>query len=351
MKRIRDLLVLCGLMMTLFGCATPPLITAARDNDIANLQSLIQKGGDVNAKNGGSGKTALMEAAKQGHIESVKALLKAGADVNLRDDYDDTALTWATGKCHTAIVQVLIDKSADVNAQNKGYGSTSLMMAAECNDVVSIKALLGKGANLNVKNHLGMTALGAATFKGRTETVKILLDAGATANEVWTKGETGPLYYAAMKGNDPIVKLLIAKGADVNIRPDRTGGWTPLMIAAAEGHPTTVSILIKAGANANATNKFGRTALMFASGYGYTDIAKQLLDHGAQIDAVPSDGEGVGALIAATRKGHKEIVSMLVNRGANINITDSKGKTALAYATDGRYEEIAMILRKAGANK
>lgn len=312
MKFMGDLLVLCGLIMTLAGCATPPLTKAVWDNDIPGIQSALKKGADVNAKNGEWGKTALMEASQVGNIEVVKVLLDAGADVNLKDEYDDTALLFSTWKCRTAVTQLLIDKGADVNIQNKGHEATPLMQAAECGDVTSVKALLGRGAKANVTHKTGEGALLYNVYRSpNVEIVRALLEAGENPNEF--DGEV--LRVSAGYGQDLIVKLLIEKGADIDPlnQKDR---WAPLMVAARGNHPTTADMLIKAGADVNAIDKEGQTLLMIA-----------------------------------VEENKAAAVAILVKAGANLNIVDKGGVTALRHAEQYGYDEIVKILRQAGAKE
>src|SRR2546422_2234588 len=102
-------------------------------------------------------------------------------------------------------------------------------------------------------------------------------------------------YMAAYAGRTDLIKKLIEMRVDVDkpvagltdSAPGR--GWTPLMIAAAEGHAETVSALVEGGANVNATNALGRTALMFASSYGFLAIVQDLLDHRARSEEHTSE--------------------------------------------------------------
>jgi ankyrin repeat protein len=116
------------------------------------------------------------------------------------------------------------------------------------------------------------------------------------------------------------------------------------MIAVAEGHVSTALILLQAGARPNITNTQGRSALMFAAWYHNNELVAMLLKAGADPNIIPTDTDGMTALIASTRKGYKDTVDILLKGGADLNIKDRHGKSALGYANS----DIAQLLKQAG---
>ena len=107
MKRILFFMVCIPLL--LMGCAkkNAQLIQAAYDGDLPAVQTLLEKGADVNAKDTTDGVTVLWMAAQEGHTEVVKLLLEKGAEVNARANNGFTALGEAKKKGHKDIVQLL----------------------------------------------------------------------------------------------------------------------------------------------------------------------------------------------------------------------------------------------------
>jgi len=155
-----------------------------------------------------------------------------------------------------------------------------LIRAAEKNDILGVKMWLMAGANINAQEKLyGNTALVVASKYGYTEIVKLLLEAGADVNVKNKDGETA-LMKASYNGYTEIVKMLIDAGADVNIK-DRYG-TTALMLASLYGYTEIVELLIKAGANVNIKNSYGGTALRWASANGSTKIVELLKEAGAK---------------------------------------------------------------------
>ncbi len=123
MKKMFAFVSILALLFLMAGCATP-LDSAARKGDIAAVKNLLDKGTDVNARNG----SALGAAASIGRADVVKLLLDRGADVNAAGgNMGWTALSSAAWHAHTDIVNLLIDRGADINKAirglNKGVGT------------------------------------------------------------------------------------------------------------------------------------------------------------------------------------------------------------------------------------
>jgi hypothetical protein len=127
--------------------------------------------------------TPLGTAVNEGNIKEVEALLNKGADVNARDYSGRNALGWAAEKGHTEMMKLLIDKGADVNKGCSGfdYGlcGTALMHAAKKGKIEVMKLLIDKGADVNARDYHGRTALVWAAWNHKTEAMKLLIDKGA----------------------------------------------------------------------------------------------------------------------------------------------------------------------------
>lgn len=229
-------------------------------------------------------------------------------------------------------VHELLDDGADVNVAQRD-GTTALHWAAYHDDAATVELLIGSGADVNAENRYGVPALSLAATNRNVAIVMLLLDAGADAGASRQGGET-VLMTAARSGSVPIVEALLANGADPNARERRD--QTALMWAAAEGHASVIDALLEAGAQIDAKLHSGFTSLFFAVREGHIDVMHTLVRAGADVNAIlervedddtrvinnasyrPVD-EGMSPLLLAVRNGHFELALALVKAGADPN--------------------------------
>jgi uncharacterized protein len=227
-----------------------------------------------------------------------------------------------------ALIRTLLDKGADVNLAQPD-GTTALHWAVYNDDADTVGLLVKKGANVNAANRYGVPPLFLASTNADAGMVKLLLDAGADANASLQGGET-VLMTAARAGNLEAVKALLARGANPNARERLE--QTALMWAAAEGHATIVQALIDAGADVRAKLKSGFTPLFFAVREGHIDATRTILKAGVDVNETLQREEkgpvlavndpvrkGTSPLMMAVENGHFELAIALVEAGADPN--------------------------------
>ncbi|KAI9768827.1 MAG: hypothetical protein M1840_004641 [Geoglossum simile] len=248
----------------------------------------------------------------------------------------DKELINAASQGQEAVVRRLLEKGADVNAENK-YGSTALNQAA--NEAVA-RFLLEKGANVNAENKEGWIALHVAANQGHKEVAQLLLEKGADVN---AEGRDGwiALHTAANQGHEAVAQLLLEKGANVNA--ENKDGWIALHMAAIQGHEAVARLLLEKGANVNAESKGGWTALHWAAIQGHEAVARLLLEKGANVNGKDKDGRT--ALGWAVIQGHEAVVRLLLEKGANVNAKDKDGTTALDMAAIQGHEPVVQLLQ------
>jgi len=188
----------------------------------------------------------------------------------------------------TIKIEQLLQSGVDINTQHPTSGSTVLMIASSYyyyDDMIEF--LLSKGANVNLKDSEGKTALLWASSNS-LENATILISNGAKVNEVANDGMT-PFIQATLgfsSGKVPIemCELLRKNGANINAELKRQSAlrWTALHYAAANGDAELVKFLIKHGANVNKATGEGSTPLFLAKLGEYDEVIKILKNAGAK---------------------------------------------------------------------
>ncbi|MEO8051678.1 MAG: ankyrin repeat domain-containing protein [Acidobacteriota bacterium] len=186
--------------------------------------------------------------------------------------------------------------------------------AAEQHDKASVRTLLQTGADVNVAQVDGTTALHWAVYNDDAETVALLVKAGANVNAMNRYG-VPPLAEACTNGNAAIVKLLLEAGADANAT--MKGGETILMLAARSGNAEAVKALLARDASTKSRERLGQTALMWAAAEGHTDVVRELIAAGADIN-VKLDS-GFTPFFFAVREGHLDTVRAFLKAGIDVN--------------------------------
>ena len=284
---------------------------------VATLRLLLDRGALIDMSDR-LGNTALMMAAKQGHKDSVQFLLEKGAYLDGQNRKGKTALCLAASNGHQSIVELLLEKGANFHGRDY-YENTTLHIAAASGYQRTVELLLERGANLDCRDHEQKTAVYLAAQRGHQNIVELLLEKGADVNEQGNKGETA-LYIAAQSGHQDIVELLLRKGADVNKQAYK--GETPLYIAASRGHRSIVELLLEKGADINGRDHDEEPALPALAWLQDDGMLKFLLGHGADVDA-RRRYDGATALHVAAYLGNKRMVQVLIDAGADLEAKKS----------------------------
>ncbi len=166
------------------------------------------------------------KAAKFNDVKEVKSLLSKGISPNTIDINGNTMLVLAIKDRSYGVIDVLLSaKGTDVDLSNKN-GETPLMMAAINGDLPLVQTLVLK--NRAQLDHISWTPLHYACAKGHLDVAQFLLANGAIVDSL-SLGGTTPLMMAVQSGNEYLVKLLLDKGANLQLRNE--AGFSAIDIA------------------------------------------------------------------------------------------------------------------------
>lgn len=266
MKARRQTLGLVLLLVAFQACADD-LRTTAKPRPEAAQQLLKLRGYEFDEK-------SFHAAAMARDIMAINAFIDAGINPNAQNEADGrTVLISAAARGDLEVVKVLLERGADVNVRdNKGY--TALFHALEARyDEVSEVLLNHPNLDPTARGLNGISALSSYVWRDKKEAVRKLLERGADVNAQDNDGDA-PLHGAAQNGNVEIIDMLLAKGADPNLK-NKLGG-TPLMWAAVFGHEGAARRLIERGADPSLKDAEGMTARDWAIKNNRHDVARLL---------------------------------------------------------------------------
>lgn len=298
---------------------------------------------DTNAADS-KGNTILHKCILKRSPEMMKTVVENfdNIDFSAKDSDGDTALHLAViptfVALETSYLEVMLNKKLPkeiLNTQNKRK-YTPLLSAANNGFFDCVKLLLEHGADPNICDDDGNSALLFAVMRDHVEVAKLLMDKGADLNAkgLFFKGISS-IQLAASKGQANIIEELAIRGVDLNATSEFTLGFDgvsfcPLINASIENKPEAIKALIKNGANKQKTcEAFGRNALHYAAGKGRKDVVETLLLEG--VDVNHQDAFGQTPIFVTKETNSTEIYDLLVKYGADVSIRDISNVSAANY--------------------
>ena len=358
------------------------LFYAARWGHGEVIKLLLDFGVPVDAPAGAD--TALMIAAAWGHAEVVELLRSRGADVRARGDrgnnlllaaaqggmtdlalemleihgpdsanlHGKTVLHNAAAYCDERLTRALVERGAKLRAHDNG-GSSVLHSAAWGGNLWLMNECLRAGESVDVTNRWGYTPLMKAASNGQIEAMQLLVARGANLNHVARYQSETALHYAISGGQLEATRWLISRGANLESEMELMALGTvvtPLMNAAWSAQTAIVELLIQSGARVNAVESDGgHSALHFAAEAESLLVVELLLDAGAEVNLCSAEARETPLMRAATHN-RPAIVERLLQAGADLETRDYINETALHKAALADNAELIETLLSAGAN-
>jgi quinoprotein dehydrogenase-associated probable ABC transporter substrate-binding protein len=218
-----------------------------------------------------------------------------------------------------------------------------LANAIVADDMDRVRYLVGHGAHVNAVDAEGYPPLVNAARFGFPDVATYLAEHGADPNQADRSGWTA-LMYAAWGDRADMCSMLLSHGA--KLEAVEHGGLTALAIALQNAKPKAAQVLLNAGADVNApVAQGGYTPLMLASVSGSQELAADLIERGAKVNA--ANPGGVTALMIAVAGNRAGMVGLLLKAGADVNARSEDGRTALSIAESNNSEAIIKILQEA----
>lgn len=280
---------------------------ALRRGDRAAFLAAVLHDAKLSTLRGPGGATPLMIAALYGDAALVQTLLDAGADPNVANDTGATALHWSVTDLQK--VKLLIARGADVDARS-AFGRTPLLAAASIRGNSAVVALLlDKGANPSAASAAGlgpMTAVAEAAKQDDEPMVRLLLARGADISKTGAPA----LAFAIRSQCDGCVEAIAAK------LPPPVMSVAMALAAPPLGRAVATPVLLDRGADPRMKNPAGFPILVLAAGSSAmpVDAVKALLARGADVNATGPNGET--ALELARRHGENPLSRLLLDAGA-----------------------------------
>lgn len=317
--------------------------------DFEMLREIVSTGETSGLLLSDSLSSALLQTCRTGNVDAAEYLLDHGAAVDwVARIRNPPALICAVINKHPAMVQLLVTRGADINVRDRN-GRTALMTAAWNDSYQILDYLITRGADVNARDLRGRNVLHNLAADKRQDwgeyIVELLLKQSISISGEEARDELRrtPLHWACSTGHGRLVEMLLSKNADVDAVEARTK--TSLSLAVTNNKVSIVETLLKNGADVNSKSDGGWTPLHQACETESAEIAKILLQAGAEVNAKLLNGST--PLHLAALKGCMDVVKCLL-RHPNIKtrVKDAFGLTALHRAAQRNHTECLELLNE-----
>lgn len=246
----------------------------------------------------------------------------------------------AAAKGDTVKLLALLEEGADVNLSDE-CGRTALHWACTRHQPNAVASLLLSGAKVNLPDNCGYTALQRAACEGHINIVRQLIKHSANVDHQDDQHGNTALHEAAWKGYSQTAEALARAKANVYIK--NKGGFAPLHLACQNGHNQTCRVLLLAGCKPDIKNNYGDTPLHTAARYGHAGVTRILLSARTHVGEMNKNGDT--ALHIAAAMGRRKLTKILLESGADQTVKNKQHETPGDIARRKKSDQILEILK------
>ena len=269
---------------------------------------------------------------------AIRSLREGDPRIDAGDENGWTPLHWAVVLGKTEVVDALLNRGANPNAQTKNDESD---LSAEAAKILSDN---GRDRDFSDWKNEGDTVLGVATVSDSQRIIAALVEGGADVGQQ-SGGEFTALHNAALFNTRKSAYELIERGASIEARGFRE--WTPLHVAAAANAADVIAELAIRDAKIDVRDEDSLTPLHLAALAGSDDAVKALAEREANLEARSEKGN-TPLHLAVQEKEHDAIVKLILAK-ANIDAWNDKGYTPLHRAAQNNDADLIEVLCELGA--
>ncbi|KAK4060935.1 hypothetical protein Trihar35433_9860 [Trichoderma harzianum] len=306
-----------------------PITLASSEGQVNIAKLFLGLGADINESTS-DGLTPLVKAIWKNKVDMVQFLLENGADPSIADNSGSTALKAAIHMGNIEIVKLLLDNSGDLAVEDDP-GLKPLHLAAHYGHVDIIKLLLEKGFKTTERGADGWTPLHAAAHGGHLDTLDLFLNEGVPLAALDYTGRTA-LHIACQEGHQKVFEMLLELSTSDEVNCPDVYQRTPLFYAAMRGHNHILNLLLLSWvADVHRKDFYGSTALFAAVRNGHEQIVGQLLACMGEIPLDSRDAFGKTVFYWARKCNNIHVIDLLYQSSDNASQTTTDESDVLEH--------------------
>ncbi|MBU0515690.1 MAG: ankyrin repeat domain-containing protein [Proteobacteria bacterium] len=324
------------------------IFEAVKSGNLAAVKSILDSNPQAANARGKNRYTPLIWAARKGYLNIVKLLLARGADINGTNKWNNGSLHWAAYNGQVPVVEYLCQKGARMDVAEIEKGHMPLHDAAWKCRVGVVRVLVKHGAPVNARNKFGQTPAQVALKYKCTAVANLLGQQGGgpkPSGDAMSVDQARARLFAAVKAGDVNTARSILNQFPKLVNARGKNRYTPLIWAARRGSLPLVAMLVAKGAGVNLVNKWNNTSLHWAAYNGHTAVIIYLTRKGARTDVAEIE-KGHMPLHDAAWKCRLAAAAALLKAGAPATARNKFGQTPADVALKYKCPAVANLIQR-----